>query len=110
MGHTIQVVAIRELDWYYCERPDLQPNMGRGNQWALLTLSCKEMENLLCEPKFLVSVFGPNISEHGKRVSSPKNPKTESLLTNGNTTEDPGSREVESKYDCKTKTTSRPNL
>ncbi|MFN0055492.1 MAG: ATP-dependent nuclease [Planctomycetales bacterium] len=52
-----RVVGIRDLDWYYDECADLPPpassSSRKGSGYLLLTLMCKELENLLCDPALL---------------------------------------------------------
>ncbi len=43
-----RVVGIRDLDWYYGEAPAEEPESRDGPGWQLLTVPCKEFENLLC--------------------------------------------------------------
>jgi ABC-type transport system involved in cytochrome c biogenesis ATPase subunit len=58
----VKVVGIRDLDWYYHEMPDTSPHPEEGNGWKLLTLPCKEIENLFCNAKFVSDVIGSNLS------------------------------------------------
>jgi hypothetical protein len=55
--HSVEVVGIRDLDWYYSDIPELDPELTKGDGWSLLTLTCKELENLFCESSFLFSAY-----------------------------------------------------
>lgn len=55
-GHT-KIVGIRDLDWDYHELPNAELEESSGDGWVLLTLPCKELENLFCDPEFLFSVL-----------------------------------------------------
>jgi hypothetical protein len=52
-GLRTRVVGIRDLDWDYSETENLPPGdeslLREGKGYVLLTLMCKELENLLCE-------------------------------------------------------------
>jgi hypothetical protein len=63
MKHTISVVGIRDLDWYYHELPSPDPILEKGDGWKLLTLPCKEFENLFCDPSVLVRAYREVFSE-----------------------------------------------
>lgn len=53
----VGVVGIRDLDWYYSELPASAPTTDTGDGWVLLTVPCKEMENLFCDSAVLHSAF-----------------------------------------------------
>jgi hypothetical protein len=59
---TTRVVGIRDLDWDYTDCDPLPPGeeMQRkeGNGYLLLTLMCKELENLLCDAALLSNALG----------------------------------------------------
>jgi hypothetical protein len=57
MKSPCHVIGIRDLDWYYYERPSDEADVKQGEGWTLLTLPCKELENLFCEPEFLYSAL-----------------------------------------------------
>ena len=59
-GHT-RIVGIRDLDWYYHELPSADPKVETGDGWMLLTLPCKELENLFCDPELLFSAFAEQV-------------------------------------------------
>ena len=59
-GHT-RIVGIRDRDWYYHELPSAEPEVKSGDGWVLLTLPCKELENLFCDPEFLFSALAEKI-------------------------------------------------
>ena len=52
-NRDVHVIGIRDLDWDYCELPDSKPTIRDGDRWKLIDLPCKELENLLCDPKIL---------------------------------------------------------
>lgn len=60
---NVSVVGIRDLDWYYSEVPSDQPLLSNGDGWTLLTLPCKELENLLCETSLLFRAYDKSIPE-----------------------------------------------
>ena len=53
LNANVQVVGIRDLDWYYHETPPEEAILENGDGWAMLTLPCKEVENLYCDPDVL---------------------------------------------------------
>jgi hypothetical protein len=61
MKKGVRVVGIRDLDWYYSELPATAPTTDSGKGWVLLTVPCKEMENLFCDSEVLQCVFDPAI-------------------------------------------------
>lgn len=52
-----RIVGIRDLDWFYGTLEQTQEQVRDGPNWACLTLPCKEIENLLCEPELLSEVY-----------------------------------------------------
>jgi hypothetical protein len=62
LASGILVVGIRDLDWYYQELPGPDIELGSGEGWSLITLPCKEMENLLCDPDFLAQAYEGKLS------------------------------------------------
>ena len=60
---TVTVVGVRDLDWYYHELPSSDPTVESGDSWIMVTLPCKELENLFCDPSFLNRVYGEAIPE-----------------------------------------------
>ncbi len=56
------VVGIRDLDWYYHELPGPDIELTPGEGWSLITLPCKEMENLLCDSDFLSHAYERKLS------------------------------------------------
>ncbi len=52
-----RIVGIRDLDWYYNVLPVDEPEVSADDEWHLITLPCKEMENLLCDPDFLFDAY-----------------------------------------------------
>ena len=67
MNIPSRIVGIRDLDWDYAEPPDGTLKESAGENFKLLTLPCKEMENLFCDPEFLGQVYGDKISEKDLR-------------------------------------------
>jgi energy-coupling factor transporter ATP-binding protein EcfA2 len=63
VGRNTRIIGIRDLDWYYSDLPDSKPQIREGNGWKLLTLPCKEIENLFCCPDFLFLALGGKISK-----------------------------------------------
>jgi hypothetical protein len=57
MKKSVRIVGIRDLDWYYSDLPDATPTTDFGKGWVLLTVPCKEMENLFCDSALLDCVF-----------------------------------------------------
>ena len=53
MHSRTRIVGIRDLDWYYHQLPKADPEFKSGDGWELLTLPCKELENLFCDPDLL---------------------------------------------------------
>lgn len=49
----VEIAGIRDLDWYYHEQPVAEPLLDVGDSWRLLTLPCKELENLYCDSEIL---------------------------------------------------------
>lgn len=58
-----RVVGIRDMDWYYNTLPPDGPIVDAGDGWALITLPCKEMENLFCDPDVLFHAYECRISK-----------------------------------------------
>lgn len=52
-----KIVGVRDLDWYYSELPSAEVEINEGDGWILITLPCKEMENILCSPEFLYQAY-----------------------------------------------------
>ncbi len=71
MHSTTRIVGIRDLDWYYDEWPDWDyntlpgpdPDCKQGDGWILLTLPCKELENLLCDVDLLFDAYAEKITK-----------------------------------------------
>jgi energy-coupling factor transporter ATP-binding protein EcfA2 len=63
MKKNVRVVGIRDLDWYYSDLPDATPKTDFGKGWVLLTVPCKEMENLFCDSALLDCVFDSAIPQ-----------------------------------------------
>ncbi len=61
--HSVTVVGIRDLDWYYDELPGQSPELTNSDGWSLLTLPCKELENLFCESSLLFRAYDRSIPE-----------------------------------------------
>jgi hypothetical protein len=59
-GSTI--VGVRDKDWYYDTLPADGPDVLDGDGWSLITLPCKEMENLFCDPAFLLYAYEERLS------------------------------------------------
>jgi energy-coupling factor transporter ATP-binding protein EcfA2 len=57
------VVGVRDMDWYYYDLPTENPEILTGDGWSLITLPCKEMENLLCDPDFLFQAYEDKLSK-----------------------------------------------
>jgi hypothetical protein len=57
------VVGVRDKDWYYHDLPDEIPEILTGGGWSLITLPCKEMENLFCDPDFLFQAYEEKLSK-----------------------------------------------
>ncbi|MDZ4819121.1 MAG: AAA family ATPase [Planctomycetota bacterium] len=64
---TIRVVGIRDLDWDYSELPGASPSIDTGDGWELLTLPCKELENLYCEATLLIRAYDAVLGEEELR-------------------------------------------
>lgn len=62
-GRNTRIVGIRDLDWYYSDLPDSEPQIREGGNWKLLTLPCKEIENLFCCSDFLFLALGGKIQK-----------------------------------------------
>ncbi len=60
--NSVKVVGIRDLDWYYSELPSAVPELAEGDGWSLLTLPCKELENLFCDVSLLFSAYDESIT------------------------------------------------
>lgn len=52
-----RIVGIRDRDWYYDRLPAETPEVSPGDGWHLITLPCKEAENLLCDPDVLYDAY-----------------------------------------------------
>ncbi|PZV08900.1 MAG: hypothetical protein DCF32_03650 [Leptolyngbya sp.] len=63
VGRNTRIVGIRDLDWYYSDLPNSEPKIREGGNWKLLTLPCKEIENLFCCSDFLFLALGGKISK-----------------------------------------------
>lgn len=61
LKRNIAVVGIRDLDWYYHELPPKDATTDTGDGWTLLTLPCKELENLFCDASILFSALEASI-------------------------------------------------
>jgi len=61
-GGKTEVVGVRDLDWYYHECPPATPEVERGEGWSLITLPCKEMENLFCDQELLFQGYEQKIA------------------------------------------------
>ena len=61
--HSVRVVGIRDLDWYYDQLPTADPIEADGDGWTLLTLPCKELENLFCDSSLLFEAYESEVSE-----------------------------------------------
>lgn len=57
VNHQISVVGIRDLDWYYSEIPNADPELVTSDGWRLLTLPSKEFENLFCDVEILQQAY-----------------------------------------------------
>ncbi len=57
LQHNARVVGIRDLDWYYDQLPAADPQEESGDGWTLLTLPCKELENLFCDASLLFEAY-----------------------------------------------------
>jgi len=57
LKREVSVIGIRDLDWYYEEFPENTPDIHSGDGWKLLTLPCKELENLFCEVDTIVQAY-----------------------------------------------------
>jgi ABC-type transport system involved in cytochrome c biogenesis ATPase subunit len=64
---AIRVVGVRDLDFYYAEIPGTDPAFEEGDGWSLLTLPCKELENLFCDHSFLFQAYNKSICEETLR-------------------------------------------
>ncbi len=58
----VRVVGIRDRDWYYDQLPSSEAEIDTGEGWSLLTLPCKELENLFCDPAILFQAYEGAIS------------------------------------------------
>jgi predicted ATPase len=58
---SVKVVGVRDLDWYYDERPGITPELTEGDGWSMLTLPCKELENLFCDVSLLFRAYDRSI-------------------------------------------------
>jgi len=58
---STRIVGVRDLDWYYGVKPDVDPAIRKGKGWVLLDLPCKELENLLCDVKLLLAAYESRI-------------------------------------------------
>lgn len=56
-------MGVRDLDWYYDELPGSEPKMDSGDGWTMITLPCKEMENLFCDAALLFEAYGGVLSQ-----------------------------------------------
>lgn len=79
-----RVVGIRDLDWDYsdCEHlpPPEESQQRAGNGYVLVTLMCKELENLLCDPDFLYDVLEHKIAKEEIREILNAESLTEELV------------------------------
>ena len=62
------VVGVRDLDWYYDELPSDTPHVSEGDGWSLITLPCKEMENLFCDPEILFQAYERQLTKESLRA------------------------------------------
>ena len=53
----IAVIGVRDLDWYYDELPGNEPTLESGDGWTMITMPCKEMENLFCDVSLLFEAY-----------------------------------------------------
>ena len=62
LQQNIAVVGVRDLDWYYSELPSSEPSTETGEGWSLITLPCKELENVFCDASILFRAYEGAIS------------------------------------------------
>jgi predicted ATPase len=62
MHYKTRVVGIRDLDYEYSASPAALPAVTSQGNWSLVTLPCKEIENLLCDPEVLFQAYEKKIS------------------------------------------------
>ena len=60
---SVRVIGIRDLDWYYDELVPEEPDEQSSDGWSLITLPCKELENIFCDPEFLFTAYGEKIDQ-----------------------------------------------
>lgn len=79
-----RVVGIRDLDWDYSDCENLPPQeesqQRQGTGYTLVTLMCKELENLLCDPEFLYDGLEHKIGKDSIREILNAESQTEELL------------------------------
>jgi predicted ATPase len=52
-----RIIGVRDLDWHYQSLPPGEPQLRTGDGFQLLTLPCKELENLFCDAGLLHEVY-----------------------------------------------------
>jgi hypothetical protein len=60
----IAVVGVRDLDWYYDELPGNEPTLDSGDGWTMITIPCKEMENLFCDATLLFEAYNGAVPQN----------------------------------------------
>ena len=83
-----RVVGIRDLDWFYdecAELPDGPPNdqpiTKEGAGYVLLTLPCKELENLLCDPELLFHALKQEVPREWLQKVIEEESRSQELIT-----------------------------
>ncbi|MEJ7590425.1 MAG: AAA family ATPase [Planctomycetaceae bacterium] len=76
----IGVVGVRDLDWYYNELPGSEPNLESGDGWTMITLPCKEMENLFCDAPLLFEAYNGVLPQHDLQLIIDAESKDADLL------------------------------
>lgn len=74
LGGKTRVVGIRDLDFYYSELENLiknglpkSPLIRDGDSYVMITLACKEMENLCCLPDHLEALLAETVGANELR-------------------------------------------
>ena len=80
LRNGISVVGVRDLDWYYCELPAADALIESGDGWKLVTLPCKELENLFCESWVLFRAYDEAIPEAELRRIVDEESQSQELL------------------------------
>ena len=80
LRREVKVVGIRDLDWYYHERPSEEPCIDNGDGWSVITLPCKELENLFCESQLLSDACGGVLSVEEVQAIIEKESAAEELV------------------------------